>query len=79
MLVILNRQPGANIIETVDRVKAVLPQLQRVDARRVDLTVAMDRTPTIRASLREVERTLVISIALVILVVFLFLRRARPR
>ena len=77
VLVILNRQPGANIIETVDGVKAALPQLRASIPSAIDLTVMMDRTPTIRASLHEVERTLMISVALVIMVVFLFLRRLR--
>ncbi len=74
VLVILNRQPNANIIDTVDRVKAVLPLLAASIPSAIDLAVVMDRTPTIRASLRDVERTLMISIALVIMVVFLFLR-----
>jgi multidrug efflux pump len=77
VLVIVSRQPGANIIDTVDRVRALLPQLQASLPRAVDLTVALDRTTTIRASLREVERTLVIATVLVILVVFLFLRDVR--
>jgi multidrug efflux pump len=77
VLVILNRQPGANIIETVDGVKAALPQLRASIPGAIDLQVAMDRTPTIRGSLHEVERTLVISVGLVIMVVFLFLRRVR--
>ncbi|MGE5384303.1 MAG: efflux RND transporter permease subunit, partial [Betaproteobacteria bacterium] len=77
VLLILNRQPGANIIETVDRVRDLLPQLQASIPAAIDLSVAMDRTPTIRASLREVERTLLISIVLVVLVVFLFLRSGR--
>ena len=77
VLVILNRQPGANIIETVDGVRAALPQLRASIPRAIDLEVMMDRTPTIRASLHEVERTLLISVALVIMVVFLFLRRLR--
>ncbi len=81
VLIIISRQPNANIIETVDRVKALLPQLARVDSRRRSTSsVMLDRTPTIRASLHDVERTLLISVALVILVVFLFLRqRARRR
>ena len=74
VLLILNRQPNANIIETVDRVAALLPVLRASIPSSIDLQVALDRTPTIRASLRDVERTLVISIALVILVVFVFLR-----
>lgn len=77
VLMILYRQPGANIIDTVDRVTALLPQLRATIAAAIDLNVVMDRTPTIRSSLREVERTLLISVALVVLVVFLFLRRAR--
>ena len=77
ILLILSRQPGANIIETVDRVRALLPHLRAMIPPAIDLNVVMDRTPTIRGSLREVERTLIFSVALVILVVFLFLRRAR--
>ena len=74
VLLILNRQPNANIIATVDRVTALLPVLQASIPSAIDLQVALDRTPTIRASLRDVERTLAISIALVIMVVFVFLR-----
>ncbi|HLN24487.1 MAG TPA: efflux RND transporter permease subunit, partial [Patescibacteria group bacterium] len=77
VLVILYRQPGANIIETVDRVTALLPELRASIPSSIDLVTAMDRTGTIRASLRDVERTLMISIALVILVVFVFLRDPR--
>ncbi|MDD5247592.1 MAG: multidrug efflux RND transporter permease subunit [Rhodocyclaceae bacterium] len=77
VMMILRRQPGANIIETVDRVNALLPSLRASIPGAIDLNVAMDRTPTIRASLREVERTLMISVALVVLVVFLFLRNGR--
>jgi multidrug efflux pump len=77
VLVILFRQPNANIIDTVDRVNAVLPTLAASIPSAIDLAVAMDRTPTIRASLRDVERTLMVSIALVIMVVFLFLRNWR--
>ncbi|MFO1061695.1 MAG: efflux RND transporter permease subunit, partial [Dongiaceae bacterium] len=77
VLVIVSRQPGANIIDTVDRVKALLPQLEAALPRAVDLAVALDRTTTIRASLHDVERTLVIATLLVILVVFLFLRDVR--
>jgi len=77
VLLILNRQPNANIIETVDRVKDLLPELRGSIPEAIDLNVVLDRTPTIRGSLNEVERTLVISIVLVILVVFLFLRSAR--
>jgi multidrug efflux pump len=77
VLVILYRQPGANIIETADRVHEVLPQLRASIPQSIDLNVVMERTTTIRASLRDVERTLLISIALVVLVVFLFLRNWR--
>ncbi|MEJ1958579.1 MAG: efflux RND transporter permease subunit [Nitrosomonadales bacterium] len=73
----INRQPGANIIETVDRVRALLPQMRASIPGAIDLDVVMDRTPTIRSSLHEVERTLVMSVALVVMVVFLFLRNAR--
>jgi multidrug efflux pump len=76
VLVILYRQPGANIIDTVDRVRAILPALAASIPSAIDLSVVIDRTPTIRASFKEVERTLMISIALVIMVVFLFLRKA---
>ena len=77
VLVIIYRQPGANIIETVDRVRALLPQLEASIPGSMTLSVVMDRTPVIRASLHDVERTLAISVALVILVVFMFLRSAR--
>ena len=77
VLLILNRQPNANIIETVDRVKALLPQLSASIPSAIDLAVVLDRTPTIRASLRDTERSLLVSIALVIMVVFLFLRNWR--
>ncbi len=77
VLVIMFRQPGANIIETVDRVRALLPQLEASMPGAVTLAVAMDRSPTIRGSLREVEKSLIISALLVILVVFLFLRTFR--
>ena len=74
VLVIINRQPGANIIETVERVKALLPALKASIPGSIDVNVALERTTTIKASLREVERSLMISFGLVILVVFLFLR-----
>jgi multidrug efflux pump len=77
VLVIVFRQPGANIIDTVDQIRAVLPQLAASIPRAIDLRVAMDQTITIRASVHDVEITLLISIALVILVVFAFLRSAR--
>jgi multidrug efflux pump len=74
---VLYRQPGANIIGTVDRVYALLPQLKASIPNDIDITVGLDRTTTIRASLRDTERTLVIAILLVIGVVFVFLRNAR--
>ena len=77
VLLMIYRQPGANIIETVDRVYALLPQLSASISPAIDLTVVMDRTPTIRGSLKEVERSLMISVALVVMVVFLFLRNLR--
>jgi len=77
VLVIVYRQPGANIIDTVDRIRAALPQLQAAIPRSVTLGVAVDQTATIRASVHDVEITLVISVLLVILVVFLFLRNVR--
>ncbi|NML26645.1 multidrug efflux RND transporter permease subunit [Zoogloea dura] len=77
VLLMVNRQPGANIIETVDRVTGLLPHLRASVSPAIDLDVVMDRTPTIRGSLREVERTLLISVALVVMVVFLFLRNWR--
>ena len=74
VLVILFRQPGANIIDTVDRVTELLPELQASIPAAVDLKVAIDRSTTIRASLHDVEMTLVIAVILVVLVVFAFLR-----
>jgi multidrug efflux pump len=77
VLVIIFRQPGANIIDTVDRVRAQLPFIQASIPLGIETTVVLDRTTTIRASVGDVERTLLISIGLVIVVVFLFLRNAR--
>ena len=77
VMLILFRQPGANIIDTVDRVRSLLPHLRAAIPASIALNVYMDRTPTIRASLRDVERALVISVALVVLSVFMFLRSAR--
>src|SRR6202045_4494152 len=71
------RQPGANIIDTVDRVVALLPQIKASIPQSIDLKVATDQTVTIRASVSDTERTLIISVLLVILVVFCFLRNAR--
>ncbi len=77
VLVILNRQPNANIIETVDRIRAMMPQLKASIPAAIDMDVVLDQTTTIRASLADVEKTLAISVGLVILVVFLFLRNVR--
>ena len=71
------RQPGANIIETVDRVRALMPFLQSSISPAIDLSIAMDRTVTVRASVKDIETTLIISVILVILVVFAFLRTVR--
>ena len=75
--VIIFRQPGANIIATVDRIRAQLPSIQASIPLGIDTTIVLDRTTTIRASVSDVERTLLISIALVIVVVFIFLRNGR--
>jgi multidrug efflux pump len=77
VLLIVFRQPGANIIETVDRVRAEMPSVQASIPEGIDTTVVLDRTTTIRASVSDVERTLFISICLVIVVVFIFLRNGR--
>ncbi len=77
VMLILFRQPGANIIETADRIKALVPSLQASIPPTIDLKVVIDATRTIRASVKEVETTLLISIGLVILVVFAFLRSVR--
>jgi multidrug efflux pump len=77
VFVIIFRQPGANIIGTVDRIGAQLPYIQASIPLGIATTIVLDRTTTIRASVSDVERTLLISIALVIGVVFLFLRNAR--
>jgi multidrug efflux pump len=73
----IQRQPGANVIETVGRIKRELPRLQRAMPVGIELTVVHDRTNTIRASIRDVQFTLVLSVALVVLVVLLFLRSVR--
>jgi multidrug efflux pump len=77
VMMIVYRQPGANIIQMVDRVKALMPQLKASVSPAIDINLAVDRSKTIRASLRDVEITLLIAVALVILVVFAFLRNAR--
>jgi multidrug efflux pump len=75
--VIIFRQPGANIIQTNDRIRAQLPFLQAVMPQGIKATIVLDRTTTIKASLHDVESSLIISVILVILVVFVFLRNAR--
>jgi len=77
VLIILYRQPGANIISTVDAVKALLPVLRASISPAIDITIGVDRSTTIRTSLRDVERTLILAVLLVILVVFAFLRNLR--
>ncbi len=77
IVVVISRQPAANIIGTVDRVKAVLPRLQQVLPADIDMQIASDRTTTIRASLADVERTVVISVILVVAVVAFFLHNGR--
>ncbi len=77
VLVTVNRQPGANIIDTVDEIRAALPQLKAAIPQSINLTVTQDQTVTIRASVHDVEITLIISVVLVILVVFVFLRSVR--
>ena len=75
VLLVVFRQPGTNIIETVDRVTALMPELRASISPAIDISVVLDRTTTIRASFRDIQLTLLLSIALVVLVVFLFLRK----
>jgi multidrug efflux pump len=77
VMLIIFRQPGANIIDTVDRIRAQLPFVKASIPEGIDTTIVLDRTTTIRASVNDVERTLLISIVLVIVVVFIFLRNGR--
>ncbi len=77
VLIIIFRQPGANIIETVDRVIGLMPYLQSSISPAIRLSIALDRTVTVRASVKDIEFTLIVSIVLVILVVFAFLRTVR--
>ena len=77
VMMIVYRQPGANIIQMVDRVKALMPQLRASVSPAIDVNLAIDRSTTIRTSLFDVEITLIIAVVLVILVVFAFLRSAR--
>ena len=77
VMIIISRQPGANIIQTNDNIRAQLPSIRASIPSGIDTTVVLDRTTTIRASVNDVERTLLISICLVIAVVFIFLRNGR--
>jgi len=77
ILIMVFKSPGANVIQAVDNIEKIMPQLQASIPPAIHLQVIMDRTQTIRASVRDITRTLIISIALVILVVFLFLREVR--
>jgi multidrug efflux pump len=77
VVVIIFRQPGANIIETVERIRGELPSIEASIPKGMDVTIMLDRTTTIRASVKDVERTLTFSIILVIIVVFVFLRNGR--
>jgi multidrug efflux pump len=77
VVIIIFRQPGANIIDTVDRIRAELPSIEASVPQGIKTTIMLDRTTTIRASVSDVERTLTFSIILVIIVVFVFLRNGR--
>src|ERR1700726_1219580 len=77
VMLIIFRQPGANIIDTVDRIRAELPSIEASIPQGIETTIVLDRTTTIRASVSDVERTLGLSIVLVIVVVFIFLRNGR--
>ncbi len=77
ILVVIFRQPGANILDTVDRIKDALPQLKAAIPQAIHLNITMDQSTVIRASVRDVERSLIISVMLVVLVVFVFLRSVR--
>jgi multidrug efflux pump len=77
VVLIIFRQPGANIIDTVDRIRAELPSINASIPQGINTTIVLDRTTTIRASVHDVERTLMLSIILVIIVVFVFLRNGR--
>ena len=77
ILMIIRRQPGANIVSTNDRIKKVLPELATSISPAIDVEIAVDRTQSVRASVEDVELTLLISLALVVVVVFVFLRSVR--
>ena len=74
IILIIQRQPGANVIDTVERIKAALPRLQASIPSAIDVHIVTDRTQTIRASVEDVQFTLFLTIALVVMVIFLFLR-----
>ncbi|MDR3372383.1 MAG: efflux RND transporter permease subunit, partial [Ancalomicrobiaceae bacterium] len=78
VLINITKQPNANVIETVDRVKALIPEFTKWVPAGLDVAVLTDRSVTIRASIIEIQKTLLISVALVMMVVFVFLRRATP-
>ena len=77
VIIDVQRQPGANVIETVDRLKAELPRIERALPKSVKLTLVHDRTDTIRASIHDVQFTLVLSVVLIVMVVLVFLRSGR--
>ncbi|HEY0484171.1 MAG TPA: efflux RND transporter permease subunit [Kofleriaceae bacterium] len=77
VMLYIRRQPGANILEVIDRIKQLLPELTRTISPAIDVSIAIDRAESIRASVHDVERSLMISIVLVVLVVFVFLRSGR--
>jgi len=77
ILLILNKQPGANVIEAVQRVRALLPRLQSTVPEAIQMEIVSDRTPSLKASILEIQRALALSVALVVLVVGVFLRRLR--
>ncbi|HEY3178251.1 MAG TPA: efflux RND transporter permease subunit, partial [Casimicrobiaceae bacterium] len=77
IIVNIQRQPGANVIDVVDRIKALMPQLQATLPSSVDVKVLTDRTTTIRASVRDVQYELMLAVALVVMVIFLFLRNLK--
>ena len=74
VIVNIQRQPGANIIQVVDRIKTLLPQLQTTLPPTIQVSVLTDRTVTIRASVKDVQFSLMLTVALVVMVIFLFLR-----
>jgi multidrug efflux pump len=78
VILVIFKQPGANVIETVDNIKALMPQLQQWVPQGIDISVLADRTQTIRASVADIQRTLFISVCLVMAVVWVFLRRLSP-